>query len=75
VPAGFAHGFLTLCHQAEVLYKTTDLWHRASERALHWCDPELAIDWPQRPQSPIVSEKDAAAVGLAAAAAAGDLFP
>lgn len=75
VPAGFAHGFLTLSHQAEVLYKTTDLWQRTSERALHWCDPELAIAWPQRPQSPIVSEKDAAAVGLAAAAAAGDLFP
>jgi len=75
VPAGFAHGFLTLTVQAEVLYKTTELWHRSSERALHWSDPELAIAWPKLPQPPQVSTKDAAAVGLAAAAAAGDLFP
>ena len=30
VPAGFAHGFLTLSPQAEVLYKTSDFWDRDS---------------------------------------------
>ena len=37
VPAGFAHGFLTLSEQAEVLYKTTDFWSRACERATGPC--------------------------------------
>jgi dTDP-4-dehydrorhamnose 3,5-epimerase len=45
LPAGFAHGFLTLCEQAEVLYKTTDFWSQACERAIRWDDPELAIAW------------------------------
>jgi dTDP-4-dehydrorhamnose 3,5-epimerase len=46
VPAGFAHGFLTLSPQAEVLYKTTDFWSRDCERAIRWDDPNLAIAWP-----------------------------
>lgn len=46
VPAGFAHGFLTLSAQAEVLYKTTDFWDRDCERAIRWDDPQLAIAWP-----------------------------
>jgi dTDP-4-dehydrorhamnose 3,5-epimerase len=46
VPAGFAHGFLTLSEQAEVLYKTTDFWSRECERAIRWDDPQLAIAWP-----------------------------
>jgi len=46
VPAGFAHGFLTLSEQAEVLYKTTDFWDRDCERAIRWDDPQLAIAWP-----------------------------
>jgi dTDP-4-dehydrorhamnose 3,5-epimerase len=66
VPAGFAHGFLTLSAQAEVLYKTTDVWSRDCERALRWDDPELAITWPLEACSvPQLSEKDAVAPLLA----------
>src|SRR6202789_192310 len=32
IPEGFAHGFLVLSETAEVLYKTTDLYHPAGER-------------------------------------------
>ena len=46
VPAGFAHGFLTLSEHAEVLYKTTNFWSRDCERAIRWDDPQLAIHWP-----------------------------
>jgi dTDP-4-dehydrorhamnose 3,5-epimerase len=46
VPVGFAHGFLTLSDQAEVLYKTTDFWSQPCERAVRWDDPQLAISWP-----------------------------
>ncbi len=65
VPAGFAHGFLTLSAQAEVLYKTTDFWSRECERAIRWNDPQLAIAWPHS-SAPLLSEKDAAAPLLAA---------
>jgi dTDP-4-dehydrorhamnose 3,5-epimerase len=72
VPAGFAHGFLTLSEHAEVLYKTTDFWSRDCERAIRWDDPQLAIAWPQSAQ-PVLSEKDAVAPRLADLSAS-DLF-
>lgn len=72
VPEGFAHGFLTLSAQAEVLYKTTDFWSRDCERALRWDDPQVAIAWPE-PGEPQLSEKDAGAPRLHELGA-GDLF-
>jgi dTDP-4-dehydrorhamnose 3,5-epimerase len=66
IPAGFAHGFLTLSDTAEVLYKASAYYAPASERSLAWNDPAVAIEWPgERP--PILSAKDAAAPALAAA--------
>ena len=76
VPAGFAHGFLTLSEQAEVLYKTTDFWSRGCERAIRWDDPQLGIVWPLEALAgaePQLSEKDAVAP-LLAELAEGDLF-
>ena len=76
VPAGFAHGFLTLSEQAEALYKTTDFWSRECERAICWVDPALAIAWPLEALAgaePQLSEKDAVAP-LLAELAEGDLF-
>ena len=76
LPAGFSHGFLTLSEQAEVLYKTTDVWSRACERAIRWDDPHLAIAWPLEALAgaePQLSEKDAVAP-LLAELAEGDLF-
>jgi len=81
VPAGFAHGFLTLSEQAEVLYKTTDFWSRECELAIRWDDPQLAIAWPveilagaeSEFTAPQLSEKDAAAP-LLAELAPSDLF-
>ena len=76
VPEGFAHGFLTLSEQAEVLYKTTDFWSKDCEAAMRWDDRQLAIQWPLDLVGgiePLLAEKDAAAPGLADAQAA-DLF-
>src|SRR5690606_1552876 len=46
IPPGFAHGFLSLEHGTEVLYKTTAFWHRDSERTIRWDDPAIGIAWP-----------------------------
>ena len=62
IPEGFAHGFLVLSDTAEVLYKTTDLYHPAGERAILWNDPALNIPWPLHllaGAAPAVSSKDA----------------
>jgi dTDP-4-dehydrorhamnose 3,5-epimerase len=56
IPAGFAHGFVVLSHEAEVLYKTTDFYAPEHERTLLWNDPVLSIPWPVT--KPILSEKD-----------------
>ncbi len=60
IPPGFAHGFLVLSEQADVLYKTTTYYHPQSDRSLLWSDPELKIEWPLMAE-PILSSKDAKA--------------
>jgi dTDP-4-dehydrorhamnose 3,5-epimerase len=61
IPEGFAHGFLVLSDTAEVLYKTTNLYHPAGERSILWNDPTLNIAWPLEAlngSAPSVSAKD-----------------
>ncbi len=57
IPPGFAHGFLTLSSKAEVLYKTTDYWHKENEKTIIWNDKDISIDWPVT-KKVIISEKD-----------------
>jgi dTDP-4-dehydrorhamnose 3,5-epimerase len=52
---------------ADFLYKTTDYYAPASEAAIRWDDPAIGIHWPLAGAAPILSAKDAGAVGLAAA--------
>lgn len=59
VPAGFAHGFVTLSESAEFLYKTTDYWYPEFERSIVWNDPDIGIEWPMD-SAPTVAAKDAA---------------
>lgn len=66
MPEGFAHGFVVLSQQAEVLYKTTDYWSPEHERCIAWNDPTLAIAWPLQ-GAPVVSPRDCAGLDLAAA--------
>jgi dTDP-4-dehydrorhamnose 3,5-epimerase len=64
VPPGFAHGFLVLSDSADFLYKTTDYYAPAHERALMWNDPDVGIQWPDVGMAPVLSAKDAAAKRL-----------
>lgn len=57
IPAGLAHGFLTLSDTAEFLYKTTDYYAQDHERSIRWDDPTLNIKWPLETE-PLLSEKD-----------------
>ena len=57
IPAGFAHGFITLSETAEFLYKTSDYYAPEYERCIAWNDPEIGISWPVE-QAPVISDKD-----------------
>lgn len=57
IPQGFAHGFLTLSEQAEVVYKTTDYYAPQYERCVLWRDEQLNIQWPFT-RALIISAKD-----------------
>ncbi|MDG2140273.1 MAG: dTDP-4-dehydrorhamnose 3,5-epimerase [Gammaproteobacteria bacterium] len=64
VPPGFAHGFLVLSDEAELLYKCTDYYNPDDEHCLLWNDPELNIAWPRINAEPTLSEKDQTAKRL-----------
>ncbi len=66
LPAGFAHGFVVLSDSADFLYKTTEYYTPAAERAIRWDDADLAIKWPDAGVAPVVSMKDADAGSYAA---------
>lgn len=70
VPEGFAHGFVTLEPDCEVLYKVSAPYSRAHDRSIRWDDPAIAIDWPLGGGAPVLSDKDRAAPLLAEAAPA-----
>ena len=65
VPKGFAHGFVTLVENTEVIYKVTAPYSPAHERSIRFDDPALSIDWRVPADAVSLSDKDRAAPLLA----------
>lgn len=57
IPEGFAHGFVVLSEEAELLYKASGEYNPQADRGVLWSDEDLAIDW-EIDFEPILSEKD-----------------
>ncbi|RJF76862.1 dTDP-4-dehydrorhamnose 3,5-epimerase [Azospirillum cavernae] len=58
VPTGFAHGFMTLEADTEILYGISPEYTASKARGLRWNDPALRIPWPMEPA--LISSRDAA---------------
>lgn len=58
VPAGCAHGFLTLEPDTRMLYLVTSAYDAELDRGVRWDDPAFAIPWPAAPA--VISPRDAA---------------
>lgn len=61
VPVGFAHGFVTLTPQTEVIYKVTSEYSPSHDRAIRFDDPAIGIEWPRLDVEFVLSDKDRAA--------------
>ncbi len=58
VPVGFAHGFITLEPDTEVLYKVTALYGPQNDHGIAFDDPALGIDWRIPHDRLVLSDKD-----------------
>ena len=58
VPKGFAHGFMTLEPNTEVIYKVSDSYAPDHDQGLRWNDPDLNIAWPLGEDEAVLSAKD-----------------
>lgn len=64
IPTGFAHGFLSLEDESEIMYKATNNYSKKHEKSIRWNDNYLKIEWPLNEINylePVLSEKDSKA--------------
>lgn len=63
IPEGFAHGFISLEEDTELLYKVTGYYSKEYDRNILWNDKDINIEWPLHliEGEIIVSDKDKAA--------------
>lgn len=58
IPAGIAHGFLTLVDRTMVLYEMFEAYHPGSASGVRYNDPVFGIEWPD--EIKVIAEKDQA---------------
>ena len=64
IPVGFAHGFLAIEENSEVLYKASEFWSKEQDRSIRWDDKDININWPLKDINffePKLSKKDSKA--------------
>lgn len=59
IPKGFAHGFVTLTDDVEVLYKVDEYYSKENDRSIRFDDKSIGVIW--NIDSPILSQKDISA--------------
>lgn len=57
IPEGFAHGFVVLSDEAELIYKASGEYSPEADCGIIWNDEDISINWDIDFQ-PILSEKD-----------------
>lgn len=57
IPVGFAHGFVALSDEVELLYKASGEYNPQADRGILWNDKDINIDWGIDFE-PLLSEKD-----------------
>jgi dTDP-4-dehydrorhamnose 3,5-epimerase len=57
IPAGCAHGFLSLTDNTEVLYMMSGAYDVNAATGVRWNDPSIGIEWPAEPA--VLSDRDA----------------
>ena len=60
VPAGFAHGLMTLEADTEVIYKVSAYYAPSHDQGVFWDDEALGIEWPIPAARTKVSDRDRA---------------
>lgn len=56
IPPGFAHGFLTLEPNTQLIYVTSSPFDPTLDRGVHYADPKFSIQWAEEPS--VVSARD-----------------
>ncbi len=57
VPAGYAHGFVTLVDETDVEYRMGAFYEPDAARGARWNDPAFGIEWPTEPT--VIAARDA----------------
>ena len=57
IPVGFAHGFVALTDEVEILYKASGEYAPQADRGIIWTDKDINIDW-NIDFEPLLSDKD-----------------
>lgn len=56
IPAGCAHGFLTLSNDCELFYQMSEVYDASLARGVRYDDPAFGVEWPFTPV--VVSKRD-----------------
>ena len=63
IPKGYAHGFMALEDETEIIYALGANYRRDAQHTIMWNDPDIGIDWPKG-YNISISKRDSEGKGL-----------